>query len=353
MKLSDFIFIVTDKCNFKCSYCYQVRGEKYIDFALIKKAIDFFSSSFDDKFHISFYGGEPLLAFEQIRQTVDYIQEKELKKEVKYALTTNGSLIDDNILRFFDRWKFSLRISFDGLLQDDSRKKGSSEKILGILKELPKCRGIDFDTNSVFTPGTVKYLAQSTEYLIEMGIPDVQISLSTVTPWNEDELHLFEQELQKIRKNLIPIYIKSGAVPVTNFRKSTHRGVFVCNAGKTRMAIAPDGILWGCFLFWDYFKDKQRKRGYEKYCFGELDDFIRDNGKNYERVLTNFEKLSMDHYCTSENFCMLCPAMTECMVCPMEAALSGAVIGNVPDHVCRVKQIEKKERELFWKELES
>ena len=357
MNLTDFTFIVTEKCNFECAYCYQKKGEKDIDISNIKKAVDFFSPFFAEKCHISFYGGEPLLAFELIRETVNYINEKKSEKEIKYSLTTNGSLLDEKIIRFFNRHKFSIRLSFDGLAQEIFRQKSSFNQILSNLKRILKHPGIDFDTNSVFTPETIRYLTKSTRYLVELGVPNVKFSLSTLTLWDQQSLDLLRDELESMRNFLVTFYKKNGSIPVINFRKSYPRGIFACYAGKTRMALAPDGNLWGCFLFWDYYKTREETGGYRKYCFGRLDSFIKNLIKNrnsvYPLISSNYAKLRIDHFCTPDTFCMLCDEMEDCMVCPVDAAFSGAIMGNVPAHHCEINKIERRERRLFREELEN
>jgi sulfatase maturation enzyme AslB (radical SAM superfamily) len=319
----------------------------------IKKAVDFFSPYLKEKCYISFYGGEPLLAFENIRETVNYIEGKNLKKDIEYVLTTNGSLLDESILRFFDRYKFSLRLSFDGLVQEVARKKGSFEQILANLRKILDYPGIDFDTNSVFTPETVKDLSKSIRFITELGVPKIKFSLSTLARWDQAALDLFKKECEAVRRFLIPVFKKTGSVPVVNFIKSKHRGIFACYAGKTRMALAPDGKLWGCFLFWDYFRTREKTKNYDKYCFGELAEFINNRERIYGETLAKYAKLRMDHYCISDSFCMLCDELEECMICPVDAAFSGAIMGNVPAHLCEINKIERRERELFRKELES
>jgi uncharacterized protein len=117
---------VTDDCNFDCQYCYQKKGNTYIDFCTLKKAIDFFFPFLSNECTINFYGGEPLLNFPKIRQTTEYITEnkKTIKNRIVFSITTNGSLINQEMLEFLNQNLFLLLISFDGIAQDLSRKKG-------------------------------------------------------------------------------------------------------------------------------------------------------------------------------------------------------------------------------------
>ena len=78
MELSNLTFIVTDDCNYNCSYCPQKKGKKTITHEIIESAVDFFYPFLksSDKNRIGFYGGEPLLAFDKIKYAVLRMKEK-------------------------------------------------------------------------------------------------------------------------------------------------------------------------------------------------------------------------------------------------------------------------------------
>ena len=323
-----------------------------MDMALLKKAFDYFSPFFNDTPHISFYGGEPLLAFELIKKSVDYILGKKLKKKFQFALTTNGSLLNTEMLEFFSRHKFSLLLSFDGLAQEILRKKDSFEKVLANVKKTLTYPGIDVATNSVFAPESLHLLSESLKFIVGLGIKEVQVSISTISNWNREAILLLEKELEKTKNFLIPIYKKTGAVPVDIFIKKTQKGLFGCNAGAARMTTAADGKLWGCYLFSDYFKGKEETKGYRKYCFGDLDTFIENREEIYPRILANYEKLRMDYFSTPDRFCMECDDLLECYVCPVDAALSGAVLGNIPSHLCEINKVLRNAKLRLWEKLD-
>jgi uncharacterized protein len=93
----------------------------------IEKAVRFFYPFFDEEVIIFFYGGEPLLAFDNIRYAVSFLEEKNREGggKLDFYITTNGSLVTDEMLHFFDSHEFSIMLSFDGLAQDIGRKPGS------------------------------------------------------------------------------------------------------------------------------------------------------------------------------------------------------------------------------------
>lgn len=122
-KLQAVTLQVTQNCNFRCKYCvysgsYTTRGHtnKDMNFGTAVKAIDFVinrSSSLPD-LDIGFYGGEPLIAFNLIKQVVEYSKVKAEGKIVRFHMTTNGTLLTEKIMDFLEENKFSIMISLDG-----------------------------------------------------------------------------------------------------------------------------------------------------------------------------------------------------------------------------------------------
>ena len=153
MKVSSLTLYITDDCNFNCDYCYQTKWKEYMSEQIMGEALAFFFPFLDDKFHLNFYGGEPLLAFDLIKKSISIISSlnEKLQKKGEYSLTTNGSFMTQEILDLLNNHKFSVELSFDGLTHDLQRKKGSSRKVTNTLKELLDYPNIQVEVNSVFT----------------------------------------------------------------------------------------------------------------------------------------------------------------------------------------------------------
>ncbi len=354
MELSSFTVFVTEDCNYNCSYCYQKKRKKYIDKFTVEKSLDFFMPFLKEGSYINFYGGEPLLAFDKIQHAVRYIQEINRNKNrwIKYTMSTNGSLINREVLQFLDLYKFSLLLSFDGIAQDMARKKNSFKQIVSVIDRLLENSNIDLETNSVFTPETIGYLSKSIQFIVELGIPNIRISLCQVSSWDPSSLVRFRDELTSLRKFMLSLHQKNRKVPLVHFRKDFSRGIFSCYAGKDRLAITPDGQLWGCHLFLDYFKGKEKKEEYNKYCFGNLNSFIQGHENIYPEILSNYSNLRMSHFYTQDASCISCEEVKECRVCPMGNLFSGSDIRVIPSWICETHKIFRQERKYFWEELE-
>lgn len=123
--------MLVQACNLACKYCYAQEGE-YADKGIMSKevalnAIDYLLENSGDtqELYITFFGGEPLLCFELIKEIVAYckIKEKISGKNFKYSMTTNGTLLTDEINQFIIKNKISTMISIDGDIEQHDSKR--------------------------------------------------------------------------------------------------------------------------------------------------------------------------------------------------------------------------------------
>jgi hypothetical protein len=139
---------------------------------------------------------------------------------------------------------------------------------------------------------------------------------------------------------------------VTNFLKTPPEDkVFGCAAGRDRLALSPDGRLWGCYFFYDY----ARKMGAamdRRYCFGTPASLFRSFERTYPRVLRSYANLNMGTFWTDRRRCGACPEVQDCVVCPVDAAFASGLVGRITAHDCRVRGILRKERARLWEGLE-
>lgn len=352
---ANLTFIVTDACNYDCVYCPQKKENLYMDTALIEKTLDFFYPFLKkDQCFITFYGGEPLLAFDQIKHAVLYAEKKNenREKDIRFTMTTNGSLLDDERIEFLDRHRFSLMLSFDGLAHEIGRQKQSFDAMVEIIKDMRHYPGIELSTNSVFTPETVEYLSQSIQLIIKLGVKEPKLTLSTVNEWTDADLLKLKDQLTDLKDFLVSHYRETGAVPLSDFKEKEPKTMFGCAGAKDRLAITPVGNLWGCYLFSDFFKDKTDTQEYQKFFLGRLDDFIENYETILDKRLPNYQGLYQGGFYTNETFCFACEEVEECKTCPVNAALSGSILlGKIPLWICKINRLMKTIRGEFLEEI--
>lgn len=154
-RMEHLILQVTQRCNLRCSYCtysgiydstQRVHSNKDMNFETAKQAIDFFlkHSRERNQIHIAFYGGEPLLRFDLIKQCVDYALNNCEGKDITFGMTTNGTLLKGDIADYLNEHGFQVGISLDGNKEEhDANRvfvngKGSFDVIMENVRNLKK-----------------------------------------------------------------------------------------------------------------------------------------------------------------------------------------------------------------------
>jgi len=346
MPYSSFAFILTDACNFRCSYCYQKRGRRTVRAEALDSACNFFFPRLKRNCWVTFTGGEPFLAFPLLRRAVGELEarSRESGKQLRFSVSTNGSLLSGDILDFLEDHRFTVLLSFDGFAQDANRKKntfGTLAGLLGLFRDRP---GINLTTNSVFTPESVSRLAESLAWLMDQGVPRLQLSLSFHKPWSRHSLGCLKKELAALRPKLQEHRLPGGQVPVMDLDQASSPGHFACGAGLNRMALGPDATVWGCFLLYDYFRSRGGSAEYEAYCFGDLESYIRQDRKTRQRVLDNYAWLRPRPLRTSRSSCWFCRDRGSCRLCPVNAAFFSAGLGRVSASACALSRALIQER---------
>jgi sulfatase maturation enzyme AslB (radical SAM superfamily) len=365
MKFSQLAFIVTDACNYRCTYCPQTHKNKYMKSGTIEKALSFFYPYLADDAYIVFFGGEPMLAMDTIRQAVGIVEglEQEGKKNIHYSLTTNGSLVTDETLEFFDRHRFKVLLSFDGLAQDVSRKAGSIEQVTEVIVKMQTggYPDIDFSTNSVFAPETVGLLSDSLKYIMDTGIDEMEFNIASDTVWDDPGMDILDSQLDRFTDILAGHYHRTGKIPVSNYagamfspddmkKKESH--CFTCGAGTQRIAITPEEQVWGCSVFHDYLKYRKNDPDYDTYSFGQLEDFIKKHESLYPRVSANYAPLRQDCFFTEKSSCFTCKELNSCSSCPVNAAYVTDFIGKLPPWMCRLNSIQNGHKRRFREKIQ-
>ena len=306
-----------------------------------------------ESYNLNFYGGEPILCFALIERTISFLEEKNKQsaKKAHYALTTNGSLITQEVIRTFSRHGFSVEYSFDGFAQNIQRKPGSFDETVSNIEKILEFPKIRLEINSVFTPETVGCLSESISFIASLGVKNITLSLSMLQPWDKPSLERLNEEFAKLTEFLSSHYRKYREIPLKNFRDDGATGFFYCAGGQDRMAVNSAEEIWGCDLFGDYFLGKKESPAFRDYYFGNLDTFVQNHEKVFPQISANYARLAMDNFATPHRKCLFCSNLESCTICPAAAAFSGKALGEIPCFVCEIQKIRIAEKEKFWKKI--
>ena len=202
---------INRKCNLRCNYCYLGdKDNKEIKEEVFEKVIDIFIKEAlkqnDKTIFISFIGGEPLLDFNKMISFIEFIEKKckENKLKCRYGVTTNGTLLNKEIIDYLI-WKgFDLKVSLDGseLAHDKNRVfydgTGSHSFIIDNLKQILRYEdesGKKCVIANVITPNNVEFLTTSLSYIHSLGLKVLESGIDIYDNWSLKKINVLKDEL--------------------------------------------------------------------------------------------------------------------------------------------------------------
>lgn len=279
--ISSIHLFVDTNCNLRCNYCYvfkeigqgkkkHKKEKKAMTFSVAKKSIDFLMNEAKDAKEclIYFFGGEPLLNFDIIKKTVNYAigQARKRSKKLFFKIATNGTLLTSQIMDFFNRYHFAIVLSIDGPKEahDSLRFMGKEKSCFDLLT--PKIKQLlgKINPHNVVARATLtRYHTDITKIfngLAELGFKIIEISPATGP--DTDDYTIKMGDLEEIKKQYLKFTrfyiekIKKGVyISFTPFAKimkivaQPKRNYYACFAGKSHLAISPQGELFPCHKF--------------------------------------------------------------------------------------------------------
>lgn len=278
MPVTGAAIFVAQQCNMDCIYCYGKGGEygapSMMEAAVLRKSIEWlFSQSQGREVKITFFGGEPLMNFEAIRNAVEYGRKiaAEKKSAIRYSIVTNGLLLRDDIIRFLHENNFETLVSFDGPEEIQNRQRpikggGGSYHIVAnnaarLLESLPEssCKA------TLLNPGDkaraiteIQRIGFKTSNIMyTLATPDHDFEDKTVqdyTPILIEESEFGNQLLAIIKKRdsdaVKKAQMKNSIVPLFFWRfLSNTKAFYPCGAGRSEVAISTNGDIYPCHRF--------------------------------------------------------------------------------------------------------
>ncbi len=296
---------IAHDCNLRCKYCFADEGEyrgkrELMSPEIGKKAIDFVieKSGPRKNIEVDLFGGEPLMAFSTIKEIVEYAKEQEEKhnKIIRFTMTTNGTLLNKEIMEYLDKNMGNIVLSIDGRkeINDNVRVRvdgsGSYDSILPKIKEMVEMRD---KTKQYYARGTfTRENLDFFEDVMHMANNDFdEISIEPVVLPEDHPLSLREKDLPKIFEQydklveeMIKRHKEGKEFKFYHFNIDLQGGPCVykrisgCGAGHEYVAIAPSGDVYPCHQF----------VGNEDFKMGN----IMKNFKVREDIAKNFKKSS-------------------------------------------------------------
>lgn len=260
---------VCHDCNLRCGYCFAGTGDfgtghrARMTPETAEQAVDYLLRRCGDRtnLEIDFFGGEPLMAMDTVRHTVEYARRKAPEKHFRFTITTNGLLLDDENITYINREMDNVVLSLDGRpeVNDAARKtvngKGSYHIILPLYKKLVQSRTRDYFIRGTYTAKNLDFV-KDLEHLAAEGFHNLSIEpvvLPEGHPLAIRQEHL--SELFNQYELLCKKMIEGVSFSFFHFTVDLEQGPCIykrlrgCGAGYEYAAVTPEGEVYPCHQF--------------------------------------------------------------------------------------------------------
>lgn len=341
---------VAHTCNLNCSYCFASQGKYHgeratMSFDVSRRAIDFLieNSGTRTNLEVDFFGGEPLMNFDVVKQTVEYARsvEKKYNKNFRFTLTTNGVLIDDDVIEFANKEMSNVVLSLDGRkeIHDATRVdyagNGSYDKIVPKFQKLVAARG----DKSYYMRGTFTHrnpdFTKDVFHMADLGFKELSMEPVVTAPndpmaLTPSDIEIVKEQYEILAKEMLRRDREGNGFTFYHYMIDLTEGPCIykrisgCGSGTEYMAVTPWGDLYPCHQF----------VGEEKYKLGDI-----WNG------VTNNELREEFRSCNAY-------AREECRDCWAKLYCSGGCAANAYHVSGSIRGIYKPGCELFKKRIE-
>lgn len=268
---------VAHTCNLNCTYCFARQGKYNGERAIMsldvgKRALDFLveNSGTRTNLEVDFFGGEPLMNWETVKQIVAYGRELEKKynKVFRFTLTTNGMLIDDDVIDFANKEMNNVVLSLDGRkevhdrLRKNYKGEGSYDIIVPKFQKLAESRGQkNYYVRGTFTHNNTDF-TNDIFHMADLGFKELSMEPVVCSPkdpyalTDEDLPKLFEQ-YEILAKEMIKRDKAGNGFTFYHYMIDLKKGPCIykrisgCGSGTEYLAVTPWGELFPCHQFVD------------------------------------------------------------------------------------------------------
>jgi uncharacterized protein len=267
---------IAHDCNLKCKYCFASEGEyhgerKLMSLEVGKKAIDFVIKNSGNRHNIEvdLFGGEPLMNFEMVKALISYAREEEKahNKNIRFAITTNATLLNKENIDYIDKNMGNVVLSIDGRQQvnDNIRTRydgsGTYNDIMPKIKSMVEKRqnGKQYYVRGTFTKENLDFyndvIALVNEGLKEVSIEPVVLQEDHPLALTKDALPVIFEQYDKLTDEIISRRGTKGEFKFYHFAIDINGGPCIykrisgCGAGHEYIAVTPEGDIYPCHQF--------------------------------------------------------------------------------------------------------
>ncbi|MEG1847848.1 MAG: thioether cross-link-forming SCIFF peptide maturase [Lachnospiraceae bacterium] len=310
---------IAHDCNLACKYCFAEEGEYHgrralMSFEVGKKALDFLVAHSGNRVNleVDFFGGEPLMNWQVVKELVQYGRslEEAHHKKFRFTLTTNGVLLNDEIIEFANQEMSNIVLSIDGrpevhnYMRPHRGGQGSYDEIVPKFQQVARSRNqMNYYVRGTFTHHNLDF-AEDVLHLADLGFK--QISVEPVVADETEEYALQEsdipkllQEYDRLAVEMIKRYREGKGFNFFHFMIDLEGGPCVakrlsgCGSGTEYLAVTPWGDFYPCHQF----------VGQEEFLMGDVDRGIVHTAVREEFKSCNVYAKEKCQQCFAKFYC--------------------------------------------------
>lgn len=309
---------VTVECNLRCTYCFKEKWNEHMEDQVAFDTMIWllYASGPHRDVTVNFMGGEPLIRFRMIKKLVPFAKRRawQMGKSIHFGMTTNGTLVTDEVVSFWKKWGMGFHTSIDGTpeVQDRNRPttagKGSSRLVEKAAPKILACRP-NTTARSTVVPGSAHTLVESYHYFRSLGYTDIAFVPGAPSSWTQESMDMYELQFEALGDIVINEFRRGNVIilkgiddAVTGIIRNA-RPQHACGAGRGLLLVDIHGDIWPCHR-WNKGSERSWRIGNIYEHFDEL------------------ARAELDRPCQTdllEQDCANCPANTFCGGgCPAE-----------------------------------
>ena len=310
---------IAHDCNLACKYCFADEGEYHgkrelMSYEVGRKALDFLvaNSGSRTNLEVDFFGGEPLMNFEVVKQLVEYGRSLEApnNKKFRFTLTTNGVLLDDDILEFANKEMSNLVLSLDGrkevhdLMRPRRGGQGSYDTVVPkFIKAAESRNQMNYYVRGTYTRNNLDF-AKDVIHMADLGFE--QISVEPVVADKSESYAIREEDIDTLIKQYDELTAemikrKKEGKPFNFFHfmidlsggPCVAKRLSGCGSGTEYLAVSPSGELYPCHQF----------MGMKDFLLGNVDEGVIRTDIRDEFKLCNVYAKEKCKNCFAKFYC--------------------------------------------------
>jgi uncharacterized protein len=310
---------IAHDCNLSCKYCFAGEGEYHgardlMSYEVGCKALDFLVKNSGSRcnLEVDFFGGEPLMNWQVVKDLVAYGRslEKEYDKQFRFTLTTNGILLDDEVMEFANREMSNVVLSIDGRKEVNDKMrpsrngKGSYDIIVPKFQKLAESR----NQTNYYVRGTYTHFntdfSEDVLHLADLGFEQISVEPVVAQPdepyaLTEEDLPKLFEEYDKLAAQMVSRKKEKKGFNFFHFMIDLEGGPCVakrlsgCGSGTEYLAVTPWGDLYPCHQF----------VGNEKFLMGNVDEGVTNTQMRKEFLKCNVYSKPKCRECFARFYC--------------------------------------------------